>query len=317
MWKNMVNWLTYDLLGFDKSSLFGGAVNFFIYDAIKIIFLLFVVIFGIAIIRSFLSPEKIKAILTNKNKYVGNVLAALFGIVTPFCSCSAVPLFIGFVESGIPLGITFSFLIASPVINEIAIGLLWSYFGLKIAFIYIISGLLIAIFGGVVIGKLGLESWVEDFVYQIKVGKNASQAAKLTFKKRSKDAWAYTFGLVKKILPYIVLGVGVGALIHGYAPEDLLVRVATKTNLFTVPAAVLIGVPLYSNAAGIIPIVVALIGKGVPIGTALAFMMAVTALSLPEMIILRKVLKKPLLATFFGIVTIAIIFTGYLFNVLI
>jgi len=313
----MVNWLTYDLLGFDKSSLFGGAVNFFIYDAIKIIFLLFVVIFGIAIIRSFLSPEKIKAILTNKNKHVGNVLAALFGIVTPFCSCSAVPLFIGFVESGIPLGITFSFLIASPVINEIAIGLLWSYFGLKIAFIYIISGLLIAIFGGVVIGKLGLESWVEDFVYQIKVGKNASQAAKLTFKKRSKDAWAYTFGLVKKILPYIVLGVGVGALIHGYAPEDLLVRVATKTNLFTVPAAVLIGVPLYSNAAGIIPIVVALIGKGVPIGTALAFMMAVTALSLPEMIILRKVLKKPLLATFFGIVTIAIIFTGYLFNVLI
>jgi len=317
MWENMVNWLTYDLLGFDKSSLFGGAVNFFIYDAIKIIFLLFVVIFGIAIIRSFLSPEKIKAILTNKNKYVGNVLVALFGIVTPFCSCSAVPLFIGFVESGIPLGITFSFLIASPVINEIAIGLLWSYFGLKIAFIYIISGLLIAIFGGVVIGKLGLESWVEDFVYQIKVGKNASQAAKLTFKKRSKDAWAYTFGLVKKILPYIVLGVGVGALIHGYAPEDLLVRVATKTNLFTVPAAVLIGVPLYSNAAGIIPIVVALIGKGVPIGTALAFMMAVTALSLPEMIILRKVLKKPLLATFFGIVTIAIIFTGYLFNVLI
>jgi len=317
MWKNTVNWLTYDLLGFDKSSLFGGAVNFFIYDVIKIIFLLFVVILGIAIIRSFLSPEKIKAILTNKNKHIGNVLAALFGIATPFCSCSAVPLFIGFVESGIPLGITFSFLIASPVINEIALGLLWNYFGLKIALIYIISGLLIAIFGGIIIDKLCLENWVENFVYQIKVGKSASHAAKFTFKKRSKDAWIYTFGLVKKILPYIVLGVSVGALIHGYAPEDLLVRIASKSNLFTVPAAVLIGVPLYSNVAGTIPIVVALIDKGVPMGTALAFMMAVTALSLPEMIILRKVLKKPLLATFFGIVTIAIIFTGYLFNMLI
>ncbi|MDO8885619.1 permease [Candidatus Oleimmundimicrobium sp.] len=317
MWQNAVNWLIYDLLGLDKSSLFGGAVNFFIYDVVKIIFLLFVIIFSVNIIRSFLPPEKIKEMLAGKNKYVGNVLAALFGIVTPFCSCSAVPLFIGFVESGIPLGATFSFLIASPVINEIALGLLWNYFGLKIALIYIVSGLLIAIFGGVVIGKLGLEDWVEDFVYQIKVGKSVSRAAKLTFKKRSKDAWIYTFGLVKKILPYIVLGVGVGAFIHGYAPEDLLVRIASKSNPFTVPAAVLIGVPLYSNAAGTIPIVVALIEKGVPMGTALAFMMAVTALSLPEMIILRKVLKKPLLATFFGIVTIAIIFTGYLFNMLI
>ncbi|HDP69306.1 MAG TPA: permease [Actinobacteria bacterium] len=317
MWQRTVDWLTYGLLNLNKNSLFGGAVNFFIYDVIKIIFLLFVVVFGIAIIRSFLSPEKIKAILTNKNKYVGNVLAALFGIVTPFCSCSAVPLFIGFVESGIPLGVTFSFLIASPVINEIALGLLWSYFGLKIALIYVISGLTIAVFVGVIIDKLGLESWVEEFVYQIKVGKSANEAAQITFRARSKDAWAYTFGLVKKILPYIALGIGIGAFIHGYAPEDLLVRVAAKTNPFTVPAAVLIGVPLYSNAAGIIPIVTALISKGVPMGTALAFMMAVTALSLPEMIILRKVLKKPLLATFFGIVTIAIIFTGYLFNALI
>jgi len=317
MWQRAVDWLTYTLLGFDKGSLLGGAINFFIYDMAKILFLLTLVIYGIAIIRSFVPAEKVRAILSSKNEYVGNVLAGLFGIITPFCSCSAVPLFIGFVEAGVPLGVTFSFLIASPMINEIALGLLWSLFGWKIALTYIGSGLLIAIVAGIIIGRLGLEKWVEDFVYQIKVGKTATEAAKLTWKNRSSDAWSYTTGLVKKILPYIAIGIGIGAFIHGYAPEELLSRIAARTNPFAVPVAVIIGIPLYSNAAGTIPIVTALVGKGVPIGTALAFMMSVTALSLPEMIILRKVLKKPLLAVFFGTVGLAIIFTGYLFNLVI
>lgn len=317
MWQSAVDWLTYTLLGLEKSSVLGGAINFFIYDMVKIIFLLTLVIYGIAIIRSFIPAQKVRAILSSKNEYFGNVLAALFGIVTPFCSCSAVPLFIGFVEAGVPLGVTFSFLIASPMINEIALGLLWSLFGWKIALIYAGSGLLIAIVAGIIIGRLGLEKWVEDFVYQIKVGKTATEAAKLTWKSRSSDAWSYTIGLVKKIVPYIAIGIGIGAFIHGYAPEELLSRVAAKTNPFAVPVAVLIGIPLYSNAAGTIPIVTALVGKGVPMGTALAFMMSVTALSLPEMVILRKVLKKPLLAVFFGTVGLAIIFTGYLFNLVI
>lgn len=317
MWQRAVDWLTYSLLGFSKESILGGAINFFIYDIVKIIVMLAVVIYAIAIVRSFLPPEKIKAVLTSKNEYVGNVLAALFGIITPFCSCSAVPLFIGFVEAGIPLGVTFSFLVASPMINEIALGLLWTYFGWKVAVVYVVSGLAIAIVSGIIIGRLGLERWVEDFVYQIKVGKGLGEAAKLTWKMRSNDAWGYTKDLVKKIAPYVAIGIGVGAFIHGYAPADLISRVAAKTNPLAVPIAVVIGIPLYSNAAGTIPVVTALIGKGVPMGTALAFMMSVTALSLPEMIILRKVLKKPLLATFFSVVGVAIVFTGYLFNILI
>ncbi len=317
MWQAVVDWFTYSLLGFSKTSVFGGAINFFIYDMVKILFMLTIIIYAIAIIRSFLPAEKIRAMLSSKNEYVGNVLAALFGIITPFCSCSAVPLFIGFVEAGIPLGVTFSFLVASPMINEIALGLLWTLFGWKIAVIYVVSGLLIAIVAGIIIGRLGLEKWVEDFVYQIKVGKTATEAVKLTWKNRSDDARSYTFELVKKIAPYIALGVGIGAFIHGYAPADFISRIAAKNNPFAVPVAVLIGIPLYSNAAGTIPIVTALIGKGVPMGTALAFMMSVTALSLPEMIILRKVLKKPLLATFFATVGAAIIFTGYLFNLVI
>ncbi len=317
MWQDAVNWFTYSLLGFSKTSIFGEALNFFIYDMVKILLMLVVIIYAIAIVRSFLPPEKIKAVLTSKNEYVGNVLAALFGIITPFCSCSAVPLFIGFVEAGVPLGVTFSFLVASPMINEIALGLLWTLFGWKIAAIYIGSGLLIAIVAGIIIGRLGLEGWVEDFVYQVKVGKGLTSAAKLTWKNRSSEAKTYTFDLVKKIAPYIALGVGIGAFIHGYAPADLISRIAGRNNPLAVPIAVIIGIPLYSNAAGTIPIVTALIGKGVPMGTALAFMMSVTALSLPEMIILRKVLKKPLLATFFGIVGIAIMFTGYLFNLVI
>ncbi|HEY3374178.1 MAG TPA: permease [Candidatus Aquicultor sp.] len=317
MWQDTVNWFTYSLLGFSKSSIIGGAINFFIYDMAKILVMLAVIIYAIAIIRSFLPAEKVKAVLSNKSEYVGNVLAAFFGIVTPFCSCSAVPLFIGFIEAGIPLGVTFSFLVASPMINEIALGMLWSLFGWKVALIYIGSGLLIAIVSGIIIGRLGLENWVEDFVYQVKVGRSVTEAAKLTWKIRSDDSLAYTKDLVKKVAPYIALGVGIGAFIHGYVPADFLTHIAAKANPLAVPLVVLLGVPLYSNAAGTIPIVTELVGKGVPMGTALAFMMSVTALSLPEAIILRKVLKKPLLATFFATVAVAIIFTGYLFNLVI
>ena len=306
MWQKAVDWLVYGLFGFDRTSLLGGAIDFFIYDMVKILVMLTVIIYAIAIVRSFVPPEKVRAVLSKKNEYVGNVLAALFGIITPFCSCSAVPLFIGFVEAGVPLGVTFSFLVASPTL-----------FGWKIALIYVASGLIIAIAAGILIGRLGLEKWVEDFVYQIKVGASTGEAMRLTWKNRFDDARGYTVDLVKKIAPYIALGVGIGAFIHGYAPEEFISRVAAKTNPFAVPVAVLIGIPLYSNAAGTIPIVTALIGKGVPMGTALAFMMSVTALSLPELIILRKVLKKPLLATFFAVVGVAIIFTGYLFNLVI
>ena len=247
-----------------------------------------------------------------KKEYVGNVLAALLGIVTPFCSCSAVPLFIGFVESGVPLGVTFSFLISSPMVNEVALIMLWGLFGWKIALIYIGTGLLVAIVAGIVIGKLKMEKYVQDYVWEMQVG--SAEIKVMTFREKLDYAREYTLGLLKKIWPYVVVGVGLGAFIHGYVPADFLARWAGRDNVFAVPVAVALGVPLYSNAAGVIPIVHALMEKGMAIGTVLAFMMAVTALSLPEAIILSNVLKKPLLVTFFGIVATAIVIVGYLFN---
>jgi len=307
------DWLSFSLLGLAKASIFGPAVNFFVYDSIKIAILLFVIIFAVSFVRSFLPPEKIKKILTNRFEIVGNVLAAIIGIVTPFCSCSAVPLFIGFVESGVPLGVTFSYLVSAPMVNEVAAVLLLGLFGWKVALIYIVSGVTIAIITGVLLGKMKLEHLVEDYVWKIKAEQAVELEAKNTM-ARIKEARQYTIDLFKKIFPYVLLGVGVGAFIHGYAPENFLATLAGKGNIFAVPIAVLIGVPLYSNAAGTIPIVKSLIEKGLPLGTALSFMMAVTALSLPEMIILRKVLKPKLLAIYIAILTIGIIFTGYLFN---
>ena len=307
------DWLSFSLLGLARASIFGGAVNFFAYDIIKIAILLFVIIFAVSFIRSFLPPEKIKKILTNRFEIFGNVLAAMIGIITPFCSCSAIPLFIGFVESGVPLGVTFSYLVSAPMVNEVAAVLLLGLFGWKIALIYIVSGVVIAILTGAIIGKMKLEHWVEDYVWKIKAG-NALAESEKNVSARIKEAWQYTIDLFKKIFPYVLLGVGVGSFIHGYAPENFLANLAGKGNIFAVPIAVLIGVPLYSNAAGTIPIVKSLIEKGLPLGTALSFMMAVTALSLPEMIILRKVLKPKLLAVYIAILTIGIIFTGYLFN---
>ena len=310
------DWLTFGLLHLNKKSILGGSLNFFIYDSIKILILLAVIIFIVSFLRSYLSPEKMRRLLTKKFPIFGNILAALFGIITPFCSCSAVPLFIGFVESGVPLGVTFSYLISAPMVNEVAVILLFGLFGLPIALLYAVSGVTIAVIVGFLMGKMRLEPYVEEYVWKIKAG-NAEINQKLTFKERVSQAYTYTLDLVKKVYPFVLIGVGIGALIHGYAPEKFLSQIAGKGNILAVPIAVLIGVPLYSNAAGTIPIVQSLIAKGLPLGTALAFMMSVTALSFPEMVILRKVLKLKLLGIYVGILTIGIIFTGYLFNILI
>ncbi|TGU70513.1 permease [Geomonas terrae] len=312
MLKQAADYLTFDLLGLVPGSRGGEALNFFLYDTVKIFFLLTSIIFVVAVIRSSFPPEKTKRMLAHKREYVGNVLAALLGIVTPFCSCSAVPLFIGFVESGVPLGVTFSFLVSSPMVNEVALIMLWGLFGWKIAAIYIGTGLVVAIVAGIIIGKLKMERYVQDYVWQMQVGQ--ADLVIPDFRGKLDYAREYTLGLLKKIWPYVIVGIGLGAFIHGYVPADFLARWAGRDNPFAVPVAVALGVPLYSNAAGVIPIVHALMEKGMAMGTVLAFMMAVTALSLPEAVILSNVLKRPLLATFFGIVAVAITIVGYLFN---
>lgn len=312
VFKPFADYVVFTLLGLPPGSHLGDALNFFIYDTLKIFFLLSVIIYFVAIIRSWFPPEKTKRILSHEREYIGNAVAALLGIVTPFCSCSAVPLFIGFVESGVPLGVTFSFLVSSPMVNEVALIMLWGMFGWKIAMIYIGTGLLVAIISGIVIGRLKMERHVQDYVWEMQVGN--TEVEEQTWKQRFDYAAEYTLGLLKKIWPYVVIGIGIGGFIHGYVPQDFLTRWAGRDNPFAVPIAVALGVPLYSNAAGVIPIVQALTAKGMAIGTVLAFMMAVTALSLPEAVILSNVLKKPLLATFFGIVATAIVIVGYLFN---
>lgn len=314
MLKQFADYLCFNLIGLQPGSHLGEALDFFVYDTIKIFLLLTTIIFVVAIIRSSFPPERTKRILSHNREYVGNVMAALLGIVTPFCSCSAVPLFIGFVESGVPLGVTFSFLISSPMVNEVALIMLWGMFGWKIALIYIGTGLLVAIVAGIVIGRLKMEKHVQDYVWEMQVGQQ--EIEELTFREKLVYARDYTCDLLKKIWPYVVIGVGLGAFIHGYVPQDFLARWAGRDNPFAVPVAVALGVPLYSNAAGVIPIVSALTQKGMAIGTVLAFMMAVTALSLPEAIILSNVLKRRLLVTFFGIVAAAIVAVGYLFNII-
>ncbi len=309
------DWLTYIVFQIIPKTLLGDAVNFFIFDTIKIFILLSVIIFIVSIIRSYLPPEKIRNILSRKNKYIGNILASLLGIITPFCSCSAIPLFLGFVQAGVPLGTTFSFLIASPMINEVALVLLLGLFGWKIALIYVVSGLIISIISGIVIGHLKVESLVEPFVYQNSINGNI-ELPSMTNKERISYALLYTKDILKKVWPYILIGIGLGAFIHGYLPADFLAQYAGSGKWYAVPLAVLIGIPLYSNAAGVIPLVSALTEKGVSMGTTLAFMMSVTALSLPEFMILKKVMKVKLIFIFAGIVGIGIIFTGYLFNLI-
>lgn len=307
--------VTYGLLGLSPASKLGSSVDFFLYDVPKILLMLAVIVFAVAIVRSFFPPERTRAYLSKTHLYVGNVLAAALGTVTPFCSCSAVPLFIGFVESGVPLGVTFSFLIASPMVNEIALILLFGMFGWKIAIIYLVSGLSVAIVGGIVIGKLGLEDQVEEYVYAVKVGE--TDAPSLTWPGRLGYARGYVREIVGKVWPYVVGGIALGAVMHGYIPTDALARYAGPGNPLAVPLAVAIGIPLYSNAAGVIPLVSVLVDKGVAIGTVLAFMMAVVGLSVPECIILRKVIKPRLIAIFLGINFVTITAIGYLFNWLI
>jgi uncharacterized membrane protein YraQ (UPF0718 family) len=278
--------------------------------------LLALIIFFVGIIRSYFSPERTRKILEGKSQFTGNILASLLGIVTPFCSCSAIPLFLGFVESGVPLGVTFSFLIAAPMINEVAVILLFGMFGWKTALIYVVTGLVIAITAGWIIGRLKLEKWVEDWVYKTKLGENKIEEEKPTFGDRIKFGYIAVKNIVSKVWIYVAVGILVGAGAHGYVPESFMASLMGRLAWYSVPISVLIGIPLYSNAAGIIPIVSVLIEKGASLGTALAFMMSVIGLSLPEMIILRKVLKLPLIFTFIGIVAVGIMIVGFLFNLI-
>lgn len=307
------NFITYNIIGMTKGEKLSEAIFFFIYEVPKIFMLLILVIFGVGIIRSFFSAEKTKKYLEGKPLFIGNILASLLGIVTPFCTCSAIPLFLGFVEAGIPIGITFSFLIAAPMINEVALVLLLGLFGWKVALIYLFTGLFIAILAGWIIGKLKLEKWVEKWVFEVKVG-SQNNDQKLNWQERIDYALNTVGEIVKKVWLYIILGIAVGAYAHGFIPEDYLAGLMSESNWYSVPLSILIGVPLYSNAAGIIPIISVLIEKGVPLGTALAFMMSVIGLSLPEIIILKKVLKWQLIGVFVGVVALGIIIVGYTFN---
>jgi uncharacterized membrane protein YraQ (UPF0718 family) len=312
--KPATDWLINAAFDMEKGKRLTEALRFFIFELPKVLLLLTLIIFFVGIIRSWFSPERTRKILEGKSTFTGNILASLLGVVTPFCSCSAIPLFLGFVESGVPLGITFSFLIAAPMINEVAVILLFGLFGWKTALIYMGTGLTIAIVAGWVIGKLKLEKWVADWVYKTKFGDAALDEEKIAFTDRLKSGYDAVKEIVGKVWIYVALGIAVGAAAHGYVPEDFMASLMGKSAWYSVPLAVLIGVPLYSNAAGIIPIVSVLIEKGASLGTSLAFMMAVIGLSLPEMIILKKVLKLPLIMTFVGVVATGIMIVGYLFN---
>ena len=278
--------------------------------------MLTLIIFFVGIIRTYFTPERTRKALEGKKTFTGNVMASALGIVTPFCSCSAIPLFLGFVESGVPLGVTFSFLISSPMINEVAVVLLYGMFGWKVAAIYVGTGLVIAIIAGWIIGLLKLEKWVEPWVYETHLGNNGEEEEKITFGSRVSLGYDAIKDIVGKVWIYVALGIAVGAGAHGYVPEEFMAALMGKSAWYSVPLSILIGIPLYSNAAGIVPIVSVLIEKGASLGTALAFMMAVIGLSLPEMIILRKVLKLPLIFTFIGVVGFGIMIVGYLFNII-
>ena len=307
-------WLTYRAIGLSPASHLGQSIAFFLYDTPKVLLLLVLIVFAVGIIRSFFTAERTRAILAGKRESFGNVLAALLGVVTPFCSCSAVPLFIGFVEVGVPLGVTLSFLISAPMVNEIALVLLFGLFGWKVAALYLLTGLAIAIVAGWVLGRMKLERYVESWVYESMKTEATFEKERLGFQGRVEKGLDAVREIVGKVWPWVVAGIAVGAGIHGYVPEGLLAAFMGKSAWWSVPAAVAVGVPMYSNAAGIIPVVEALLGKGAALGTVLAFMMSVIGLSLPEMIILKKVLKLPLILVFAGVVGTGIMIVGFLFN---
>lgn len=310
--------LAIQVIGLDRSRPLGSALRFFIYEVPKVLMLLLAVVFAMGVVHTFVSPERTRALLSGRRTGVGNVMAAALGIVTPFCSCSAVPLFIGFLQAGVPLGVTFSFLVSAPMINEVALALLFGMFGWRVALLYMSMGLMVAIAAGVVIGKMNMEPYLEEWVRKLQ---NSSPGGEY---ETGAVTWPHRFGegvkhvreIVGRVWLFIVLGVALGAGIHGYVPENFMAALMGEKSWWSVPVAVLVGVPMYSNAAGILPVIEALLGKGAALGTAMAFMMSVIALSAPEMIILRKVLKPRLIAVFAGVVAVGIIMVGYLFNLL-
>ena len=308
-------WFTFELLRLEHGSQFGEAVAFFLYGTPKVLLLLTAAVTIVSFLRSFVSPEQVRRRLAGRGAVPGTIGAAGLGAVTPFCSCSSVPLFIGFVEAGVPLGVTFAFLVASPMVGPVPLILIAGLFGPLVALAYLLTGLTIAVAAGLIIGRLGLERHVEDYVWQIRAAGDVAQAP-MTLAERVEDAWASTRSIVRRVLPFVIIGIGIGAVIHGYVPTDLVVAVGGQQNPLAVPLLVLFGVPLYLDAAGVMPVVQALVGKGLPLGSAMAFMMAVAALSLPEMVILRRVMKPGLLATFVLIVASGIVGVGYLFNLL-
>lgn len=314
MLQNVVDYFIYSFLNLPKESHFSGSINFFIYETIKITFLLFLMITIMGFLRTYLPQKKIKKWLGQK-KGLSYFFAAIFGTLTPFCSCSSIPIFLGFLEAGVPLGITFTFLITSPLVNEYLVVLMIGFFGVKIAVLYVVSGILIGVISGLILGKLNLEKYITPGIISSKEILDDEKTYK-KIKDRIYFGIGEAWSIVRKIWKWILVGVGVGAFIHGYVPEEAIHKIISKAGIFSVPIAVFLGIPMYGSCAAIVPIAVVLFQKGVPLGTALAFMMAIAALSLPEAIILKRVMKWKLIALFFGVTTIAIIFTGYLFNLL-
>ena len=319
--QNMADWLVYDVFNLEPGQHLTEALNFFIYDTTKILILLFVVIFFMGIVNSYFPVDKVKNYLSRKKLYgLEYLMASLFGVVTPFCSCSSVPLFIGFVKGGIPLGVTFAFLITSPLVNEVAIGLFVGLFGIKTTIIYVVSGVLLGTVSGIILQKLTLESyltpWVQEILANAQREQDIFQEEKQSFKQRLQIIWAEVMTILKGIIPYVIAGIGIGALMHGYIPEGFFEQYMGKDNLLAVPIATILAIPMYSNASGILPVVQVLVTKGIPLGTAIAFMMAVVGLSLPEAMLLKKVMTLKLIAIFFGVVTICIIISGYVFNII-
>jgi len=319
--EHMAQWLVYDVFGMDPKEHLAQALDFFIYDSIKILLLLFTVVFLMGVVNSYFPIDRVKNYLSRKKLYgLEYLMASLFGVVTPFCSCSSVPLFIGFVRGGIPLGVTFAFLVTSPLVNEVAIGLFVGLFGVKTTILYVLSGVLLGTVSGLILQKLKLEKyltpWVKEVLDNAQRDQERFEEEKQTFKQRLPIIWAEALKILKGVLPYVIIGIAIGGLMHGYIPEGFFEKYMSKDNLFAVPIATILSVPMYSNASGILPVVQVLVDKGIPLGTAIAFMMGVVGLSLPEAMLLKKVMTLKLIGIFFGVVMLCIIVSGYLFNII-
>jgi len=315
IFENLANFIVFNLLKLSPSTKIGAALHFFIQDTTKIFFLLTIMMVGVSFFRSKLDNAKVRSYIENKHPAIAYILAVLLGSITPFCSCSSIPLFIGFVEAGIPFGVTMAFLITSPLVNEVAVVVFASTIGIKLAVIYVLTGMFVGVLGGFIMDRFGFEKYIEEYVFDIKVGKS-NQLGNLSVKERFSYAINFASGLIKKIWVYILIGIGIGAVLHGYVPQSFFLKYTNAKDIFAVPIAVLLGIPLYSNATGVIPIAQALLSKGVPIGTVLALMMSIVAVSLPELIILRRVLKLRLIVYFVLFLLLAFVSIGYLYNII-